>query len=186
MYVFACAVIYSVRMKNQWSGRKAEMCSTRKMQAGFTLIELIVVIAIIGLLAGFSLPKFAALQADARLSKMNSALGSVRSAAAMAHAMLLTRGFDAGFSGMPNPAIVIEGTTVVYVNGYPDVASIIALAGLASEYVTTGLAAPRIAAPDVTHTGSSAVNDCTIGYTPAAAANTQPVYSMKATLASCS
>lgn len=157
----------------------------QKKKAGFTLIELVVVIAIVGIMAGFALPKFAALQADARLAKMNSALGSVKASAAMAHAMLLTRGFDANYSGTPSPAIVIEGTTVVYVNGYPDVASIIALAGLAQDYITSGLTAPRVAAPDSGHTGSGASNDCTIGYAAAAAANTQPTYTLNATVLNC-
>jgi MSHA pilin protein MshA len=155
----------------------------RKIQAGFTLIELVIVIAIIGVLGALALPKFAALQADARLAKMNGALGSVKAAAAMAHAMLLTRGFDANFTGTPSPAIMIEGVTVTYVNGYPDVNSIVQLAGLTADFVTTGLTSPRIAAPDSSHTSGS--SDCTIGYTVPATANMQPTYTLNATLANC-
>ena len=156
----------------------------RKQQTGFTLIELVVVITILGLLAGIALPKFAALQADARLAKMNAAMGSVKSAAAMAHATLITRGFDASFTGTPVPNIVMEGTSVVYVNGYPDVASIIALSGLA-DYITSGLTSPRIAAPDTAHTGATAATDCTIAYSPPTVANTQPTYVVNATIDKC-
>lgn len=154
-------------------------------QAGFTLIELVVVITILGLLAGVALPKFAALQADARLAKMNAALGSIKSAAAMAHATLITRGLDANFSGTPSPSIVIEGTTVVYVNGYPDASSIVSLAGLNGDYVVTGLSAPRVAAPDSNHIGATATTDCTVGYTPPATSNTQPTYTLNATVSNC-
>lgn len=157
----------------------------RKTQQGFTLIELVVVITIISILGAFALPKFAALQADARLAKMHAALGSMKAAGAMAHAALITRGFSSNMTGTPSPAIVMEGTTVTYVNGYPDAASIVALAGLEADYVTAGLAAPRVVAADVNHAGTSAANDCTVSYTPPAAANTLPAYVLNATTANC-
>lgn len=157
----------------------------RKRNQGFTLVELVVVVTIISILGAFALPKFAALQADARMAKMQSAAGSMKAAAAMAHATLVTRGYPSSFTGTPDPAIVIEGVSVTYLNGYPNAATIVALAGLAEDYVTTGLTAPRVVAADSKHTGSSGANDCTVSYVAPAAANTPPTYTVNATIDNC-
>jgi len=86
-------------------------------QAGFTLIELVVVIVILGILAATAAPKFIDLTADAKQSVIQGVQGNVNSAMNMVYAKAILSS-ETGAIG----EVVINGEYYALIYGYPTVA----------------------------------------------------------------
>ncbi len=140
-------------------------------QRGFTLIELIVVIVILGVLAAVALPKFVDLQKDARLSVMSGVEGAMRAAASMVYAKALIDGVE----GRANSTVTIStGTTVDTRYGYPQNDQIIGLLTLepASDFdITVNVGRVRYAK-------SASPTNCEVDYAQAASAGAEPVFAV--------
>ena len=137
---------------------------------GFTLIELIVVITILAILAAVALPKFAALQADARIAKINGALGSLKAGAVLAHSVHLTQQLA------PATPVVMEGVTVNMTNGYPTAASIAAAAGVAAPDFSIGAVTAVAGLNQIVIATDAGHPNCAITYQEAAP-GASPVFS---------
>jgi len=157
---------------------------SKSAQRGFTLIELVVVIVILGILAAFAIPRFARLDAQARVASVRALEGSLRSASALAHSMWLANG--------TNPAqVAMEGATVDLTNGYPaptatgiaatlqDGTVVIATDTTPGRWRTTIINANQI---QFRLNGATNPAACFVNYTWNGAAGGQPLIALPATI----
>lgn len=90
-----------------------------KKQQGFTLIELVVVIVILGILAVTAAPKFMNLQVDARNASLQGLKGAIQGAAGIVYGKAAIKGIEASAPSATTGVSAANGTLITTAYGYP-------------------------------------------------------------------
>lgn len=148
-----------------------------RKEKGFTLIELVMVIVILGILAAFALPRFADLGSDARISTVQGAAGAIRSANSIVRSACLARA--ACDPAAANGTVALDGDTVDTVFGYPAAtqAGILDAAQINGNDFNVVAGNPIV----VQANGAATPANCQVSFTAAADADTAPVIAVDVT-----
>ncbi len=133
-----------------------------KKQAGFTLIELVIVIIILGILAVTAAPKFLNLQDDARKSAAQGVQSALQSAANLVYSKAALEGQEKASAAGGTALTGMTGVKVIY--GYPTAGTVSAAVTLDGWKVSGASATSSTSSfyPDNTKG-----NECYVTYTAA-------------------
>lgn len=87
----------------------------KRARLGFTLIELVVVIVVLGILAVTAMPRLVNLQSDSRIAALNGLKAGMQSASDMIYPLAIQQ----GLASVSVATITIEGDDIQLAYGYP-------------------------------------------------------------------
>lgn len=147
---------------------KIQMKSMKAAQAGFTLLELVVVIVIVGILAAIAIPKFGTVASDARAGVISGVSGALSSANSAIYAAASVQGVTGATA-----TVNVCGGTVAAVYGYAsDMTNL-------TKCVTPQPAADfTIGTADIRHAKANDAATCAVTYAAPASSSALPTYTV--------
>ena len=139
-----------------------------KRQGGFTLIELVVVIVILGILAVTAAPRFLNIQDDARIAPLEGLSGAIQGAAGIVYGKAAIKGIEST-SGAVSTGVGTNSINTIF--GYPEATSG-AIAAIVDGIGTDGDFVYKGKATDAVYFGIDSYNKKCVRYKQATSANT--------------